>query len=79
MPRFWVIAPYQAGANEYRFLALWGQFLDRHGQVKPTIARTFLEGLEQRATEDSLQHCFPYRVLRLESAISPFYEFYGIV
>jgi hypothetical protein len=73
------LATAQVGANEYRFLALWGQFLDRHGQVKPTIAHTFLAGLEQRITADSLQHCFPYRVLRLESAISPFYEFYGIV
>jgi hypothetical protein len=73
------LATAQVDANEYQFLALWGQFLDRHGHVQPTIARTFLEGLEQRGTAESLQHCFPYRVLRLESAISPFYAFYGIV
>jgi hypothetical protein len=73
------LATAHVGANEYQFLALWGQFLDRYGHVKPTIARTFLEGLQQRVTADSLQHCFPYQVLRLESAISPFYAFYGIV
>ena len=72
------LATARVGANEYQFLALWGQFLDRHGHVKPTIAGTFLEGLQQCVTADSLQHCFPYRVLRLESAISPFYAFYGI-
>jgi hypothetical protein len=67
-----------AGPNEYQFIALWGQFLDRHGRVKPLIACPFLEGLEQRVTEESLQHGFPYRVLRLESAITTFYRFYGL-
>jgi hypothetical protein len=69
----------QDGPNEYRFIALWGQFLDRHGHLKATTARTLLDGLGRHLTEESLEHCFPYRVLRLESAVRPFYEFYGIV
>jgi hypothetical protein len=72
------LATARAGPNEYQFIALWGQFLDRHGRVKPRIARPFLEGLEQRVTEESLLHGFPYRVLRLESAITTFYRFYGL-
>jgi hypothetical protein len=76
-PRF--LATSRIGENEYRFLALWGQFLDRHGHVRAASARTFLEGLGQHLTEESLQHCFLYRVLRLESSVLPFYEFYGIV
>jgi hypothetical protein len=73
------LATARTGANEYRFLALWGQFLDRHGHLRATTARTFLDGLGRHLTEESLEHCFPYRVLRLESAVRPFYEFYGIV
>jgi hypothetical protein len=72
------LATAKPGPNEYQFIAQWGQFLDRHGQVKPTIARTFEDRLARQITEDGLQYCFPYRVLRLESAIDPFYEFYGI-
>ena len=60
-------------------MAQWGQFLDRHGEVRPTMARTFLGRLAHPTTEDGLQDCFPYRVLRLEAAIASFYRFYGIV
>jgi len=72
------LATAKVGANEYQFIAQWGQFLDRDGEVKPALARSFLDGLEGRATSDSLKDCFPYRVLRLESAIDVFYDFYGI-
>jgi hypothetical protein len=73
------LATARAGANEYRFLALWGQFLDRHGHLRATTARTFLDGLGRHLTEESLEHCLQYRVLRLEAALRPFCEFYGIV
>jgi len=73
------LATARTGANEYRFIALWGQFLDRHGHLRAPTARSFLDGLGRHLTEESLEHCFPYRVLRLESALRPFCEFYGIV
>ena len=72
------LATAQVGANEYQFMAQWGQFLDRHGQIKPTIAGSFLDQIARRATGDSLEDCFPYPVLRLEAPIGPFYEFYGL-
>jgi hypothetical protein len=64
--------------NEYQFIAQLGQFVDRHGGIRPALARAFLDGLADRVTEDSLEDGFPYRVLRLEAPIDPFFEFYGI-
>jgi hypothetical protein len=70
------LATSQAGDGEYQFMAQWGQLLDRHGHVRPAAARTFLDRLGQQTGDDDLADCFPYRVLRLESAIEPFYGFY---
>lgn len=38
------LATGRVGANEYPFIALWGQFLDRHGHLRPTTARTSWAG-----------------------------------
>ncbi len=75
-PKF--LATSQVGAAEYQFLAQWGQFLDRHGAVRPRMARTFLGRLAHQRTADDLEECFPYRVLRLEASIEFFYEFYEV-
>jgi hypothetical protein len=75
-PKF--LATSRVGAAEYQFMAQWGQFLDRHGDVRPMMARTFLGRLTHQSTEDGLPDCFPYRVLRLEAPIDFFYEFYGV-
>jgi hypothetical protein len=72
------LATAQVCDGEYPFLSQWGQFLDRHGRIKPSIMHTFLDRLAQHDTADRLQHCFPYPVLRLEAPISLFYAFYGI-
>lgn len=70
------LATARADDGEYQFMAQWGQLLDRHGHVRAAAARTFLERLGRQAGDDGLAECFPYRVLRLESAIGPFYDFY---
>jgi hypothetical protein len=72
------LATSRVGDGEYQFMAQWGQLLDRHGHVRPAAARTFLDRLARRTGDDDLAECFPYRVLRLESAIEPFYEFYDV-
>ncbi len=59
-------------------MALWGQFFDHHGQVKPALALTFLACIEQQTTIEALRHCFPFQPLRVECAIEHFYTFYGI-
>lgn len=70
------LATSRVGDGEYQFMAQWGQLLDRHGTVRPAAARVFLDRLGQQAGDGGLAECFPYRVLRLESAIEPFFAFY---
>jgi len=72
------LATSRIGAHEYQFIALWGQFLDRHGNVRAVMTRAFQDCLARQITADGLELCFPYRVLRLESPVEAFYDFYGI-
>jgi hypothetical protein len=62
----------------FRNMPLWGQFLDRHGQVKGGPARQFLERLERQPSLDGLSRCFPLPALTAEAPVEAFYEFYGI-
>ncbi|MEX2223655.1 MAG: hypothetical protein WEG40_17845 [Candidatus Rokuibacteriota bacterium] len=75
-------APYVATAHAigHRFqrMPLWGQFLDRHGEVKESMTRPFLERLERQASLDDLGRCFPFQVLSAEASVREFYDFHGI-
>ncbi|HTI55779.1 MAG TPA: hypothetical protein VMC04_16190 [Verrucomicrobiae bacterium] len=62
----------------FRNMPLWGQFLDRHGQVRTSPARQFLERLERQPGLDGLGRCFPLPVLSAEAPVEAFYAFYGI-
>jgi hypothetical protein len=62
--------------DEFPFLALWGQFLTRHGQVREPETAAFLADLQQQTTLAGLKQCFPYQVLRPACAIDHFYRFY---
>ena len=73
------LASATAGSDpETQFIALWGQFLDHHGQVKAEMARRFMHDVEQAQTLKDGLACFPYPVLRLEGPLSEFYDFLGI-
>jgi len=62
----------------FRHMPLWGQFLDRHGQIKASPARQFLERLERQSSLDGLGQCFPFQVLTAEASVQEFYGFYRI-
>jgi hypothetical protein len=76
-------APYLATAHvlrpRFRHMPLWGQFVDRHGEIKEGLTRQFLERLERQASLDSLDQCFPFQILSVEASVREFYDFYGIV
>ena len=59
-------------------MPLWGQFVDRHGGIKESMTRPFLERLDRQASVDGLDQCFPFQVLSVEASVLEFYEFYGI-
>lgn len=53
-------------------LPLWGQLLDRHGQVRPAAEARFKEGLDSARSVDDLAQCFAFPVLTLEAPVSVF-------
>ncbi len=60
----------------YPFTALWGQFLDRFGQVKPAIGESFLRQVFTAGTLDQLNAAFPIQVLGATSAFDEFRRHY---
>ncbi len=64
--------------HRFRHMPLWGQFLDRHGEIKERMTREFLERLDRQSSLDSLDQCFPFQVLAVEASVLEFYDFYGI-
>jgi len=66
------------GKNDYPYLTLWGQFLDRNGQVRPEPARKFMDSLEMQTTLAGILGSFPLKALYVEAPLQAFYEFYAI-
>lgn len=63
--------------EEFQYLSLWGQFLQRNGQVREPLVRSFLSCCREQSTLEGLTRCFPYRVLEPACSIAAFYEFYS--
>lgn len=72
------LATARVAARRFQHMPLWGQFLDRHGKVRESMARPFLDRLESHSSLDTLERCFPLQVLTLEAPAPVFYEFYRI-
>ena len=72
------LATARVRARRFQHMPLWGQFLDRHGEIKETMTRPFLECLEGQSSLDALDQCFPFQALSLEAPVGEFYDFYGI-
>lgn len=62
----------------FRNMPLWGQFLDRHGAVKPGLAAPFLARLANQSRLDGLAQCFPFQALELKAPASAFHDFHGL-
>jgi len=64
--------------HRFQHMPLWGQFLDRHGEIKEDMTRQLLDRLERLTSVDGLDECFPLQVLAAEASVTDFYEFYRI-
>ena len=62
--------------DEFQYLALWGQFLQRDGQVRELLVNSFLSCCNNQQTLEGVVSCFPYQVLEPSCSIAAFYEFY---
>ncbi len=68
----------QVVAGKFRSMTLWGQFLNRQGEIKEQAARTFRAALHQTSSIDALEACFPFRTLTVRAPVREFYSFYEI-
>ena len=72
------LATAKPGEGDYAYLTLWGQFLDRNGQLKPETVSTFTGCLQRQDSLFGVLNCFPLNVLYLEAPVDIFYQFYGV-
>lgn len=62
----------------FKSTALWGQFLDSAGEVKPDLATKFISSIRQAQSLPELLASFPYSMLEPEGKTSDFYRFYHV-
>jgi hypothetical protein len=58
--------------GKFRNMPLWGQFLDRHGALRPAAVATFRGRLAVLGTLDELSECFPLQPLAVEAPLANF-------
>jgi hypothetical protein len=66
------IAGAQPAGTRFRNMPLWGQFLDRHGAVRPALAATLLDRTAEARRPEELAACFPFQPLAVEAALADF-------
>ena len=72
------LATAQIDNNAFPYLPLWGQFIDHSGDIKEDLVIEFLKCIDRQQSFDDIGKCFPFQVLRLESSIQEFYQFYDV-
>jgi hypothetical protein len=72
------LATARAIPGGFRSMSLWGQFLDRHGEIKQRMTRPFIASLVQLTAVDRLGECFPFQALIVSASAADFYDFYEI-
>jgi hypothetical protein len=64
--------------GRFQHMPLWGQFVDRYGDVRETAATAFRERVDRQASVGGLEACFPFQVLSPEAPVRDFDAFYGL-
>ncbi len=59
----------------HQFAALWAQFIDRHGVVKPAMAAAFVDAIRLAGTPSEIDEAFPLDVLAASTDIDVFYDY----
>lgn len=73
-PAFLQTAEPSLNPEESRYLTLWGQFVNRLGEVRPGEVQTFLVQLKKARTIEESMLAFPFCVLHLEAPLEVFEE-----
>jgi hypothetical protein len=59
-------------------MPLWGQFLDRRGELRESMAESFLNTLAQTSNLSDIGKWFPFQALTVTAPARQFYEFYRV-
>jgi len=59
-------------------MPLWGQFVNRHEDVRESMARQFRERVGRQSSLEGLGQRFPFPVLSVEAPVREFYEFHEV-
>ncbi len=59
----------------FRSMPLWGQFLNRRGEVRESMAESFLNTLATTSKLGDLGRCFPLQALTVTAPAREFYDF----
>lgn len=62
----------------FRSMPLWGQFLDRRGQIRESMAEPFLNAVARTSKLGDLAACFPFQALTVTAPAREFFDFYGV-
>ncbi|WP_109483825.1 hypothetical protein [Paraburkholderia sp. C35] len=62
--------------TRFQNMPLWGQFLDRYGNVRPDMQTYFLQRIAQHRDMAAIAQCFPFRALATDVSIAVFDGFY---
>jgi len=65
-------------AHRFRHMPLWGQFVNRYGEIRKNMTGEFRSRLRHQSSPQDLDRCFPLQVLALEAPLIEFYDFYGV-
>jgi hypothetical protein len=65
--------------NDYRSLGIWGQFIDKYGNIKEDLKNQFNQNIQKAQTMEELDNAFPLKDMKAQSDISVFYEFLGVL
>lgn len=73
------VAGLRSVGHPHQFAALWAQFIDRHGVVKPKLAERFHAQVDTATTLAELDEAFPLDVLATTGDVATFHEHYGVL
>jgi len=72
------VSSFESVGYPHQFAALWGQFLDRRGVVKPELVTPFLDAIAKARTMREFDTAFPHDVLATTAPIDVFYDYFGV-
>ena len=72
------VADLRPTGKPHQFAALWAQFIDRHGVVKPALAERFLAAVDVAGSVDALDAAFPLDALAATAGVEIFFDDLGI-